>query len=489
MNSVQTTHEPPCARVYVRASLSARDDLRRRAGGSERTMTGLPNELGSALWRAFLLRFPSAKGVRQHDSELLVRLIVAATFLLILAAPCLQAQAPPVTSSLPNAGAAIGVPLNSPYGPINFSPLAAGKFSSASQSNRDNLITITYGTASAGQISCLQNLGSGTFSQPIYSQTIVWPVAAVQLLNFGTSGAPQTDSIAIANANGVAIYSFANCVATLASQIAMSNVTSISGLIGGSEQFLISCSNGLAIEDVTLSSSTCLPFPATSIVVTGALPAPYQFVGVEIVPTATQPSNNAEIAFGQIGTSGTLVSTNLTPLSGEAFLGCVFSSAVVCFSSTESNIYVQPLLAGELNNTPPSLDFSVSQDISLAEVPVAFVSGNLFGANDNGSDIELAGYDSIYQYIQNVGAATWTLQNTLVVPPDSDITGFTAGSVVPGENDAIAESAAITPNETNAENEYAIVWASTALSELATSPPMFTSAATVQFTELQAGSF
>jgi len=418
-----------------------------------------------------------------------VRFIVAATFLPILAASCLRAQAPPVTSSLPNAGAAIGVLLNGPYGPINFTPLAAGKFSSASQSNGDDIITITFGTASAGQISCLQNLGSGTFSQPINSQTILWPVAAVQLLNFGTSAAPQTDSIAIANSNGVAIYSFTNCVATLTSQVAISNVSSISGLIAGTEQFLISCSNGLAIEDVTLSSSTCLPFPANSIVVTGALPAPYQFLAVAIVPTATQPSNNPEIVFGYVGTGGTLVSTNLALLEGEAFLGCVFSPAVVCFSADENIVSVQPLLTADLNNNPPNLDFSASQNLTLAEIPVAFVSGNLFGTNDNGSDIEFAGYDSIYQYIETVGAATWTLQNTLVAPPDSAITRFTAGSVIPGETDAIAESAIVTPNETYAENEYAVVWASTALSEQETSPPTFTSASSVSFTEMQAGFF
>jgi hypothetical protein len=289
-----------------------------------------------------------------------VRFIATVTIVLILAVSCLRAQAPSVASSLPNAGAAIGALLNSPYGPVNFSPLAAGKFSSASQSNGDDLITITLGTASAGQISCLQNLGSGTFSQPIYSQTIVWPVAAVQLLNFGTSAAPQTDSIVIANSHGVAIYSFTNCVATLTSQVAISNVTSISGLIGGSEQFLISCSNGLAIEDVTLSSSACLPFPASGIVVTGALPAPYQFVGVAIVPTATQPSNNPEIVFGYVGTGGTLVSTNLALLYGDAFLGCVFSPAVVCFSADESTVSVQPLLTADLNNNPPNLDFSRS---------------------------------------------------------------------------------------------------------------------------------
>jgi hypothetical protein len=117
------------------------------------------------------------------------------------------------------------------------------------------------------------------------------------------------------------------------------------------------------------------------------------------------------------------------------------------------------------------------------------VSGNLFGTNDNGSDIEFAASDSVYQYVEDVSAATWTLQNTLVAPPDSAITGFTAGSVIPGENDAIAESAIVTPNETNTDNEYAIVWASTALSEQATSPLTFTGAATVQFTEMQAGTF
>jgi hypothetical protein len=314
-------------------------------------------------------------------------------------------------------------------------------------------------------------------------------VAAVQLLNFGTSAAPQTDSIAIANANGVAIYSFANRVAALTSQVAISDVSSISGLIAATEQFLISCSNGLAIEDVTLSSSTCLPFPASSIVVTGALPAPYQFVGVAIVPTATQPSNNPEIVFGYVGTGGTLVSTNLALLGGEAFLGCVFSPTVVCFSADENLVSAQPLLTADLNNSPPNLDFSVSQNLTLSEIPVAFVSGNLFGTNDIGSDIEFAGSDSVYQYVENAGAATWTLQSTLVAPPDSAISGFTAGSVILGENDAIAESAVVTPNETNTDNEYAIGWASAALSEQATSPPTFTSASSVSFTEMQAGSF
>jgi hypothetical protein len=418
-----------------------------------------------------------------------VRVIAAATFLLILAASCLQAQAPPITSSLPNAGAAVGVLLNSPYGPINFTPVVAGKFSSATQSNGDDLVTVTFGTAPAGQFSCMRNLGAGQFSQPILSQTITWPIAAVQLLNFGTPSSPATDSIAVANSTGVSIYSFTNCVATLTSLLGISNVSSISGLIAGTEQFLISCSNGLAIEDVTLSSFACLPFPASSIVVTGALPAPYQFVGIEIVPSDTQPSSNAQIVLGYVGTGGTLVSTNLAPLSGDAFLGCVFSSTVVCFSSTESNIFVQPLIASGLDNSPPNLDFSVSQNLSLAEVPVAFVSGNIFSANDNGSDIEFAGSDSIYQYVEDAGAATWTLQNTLLAPPDSAITGFTAGSVIPGENDAIAESGLVTPNETNTDNEYAIVWASTALSEQATSPPVFTSAATIQFTEMQAGTF
>ncbi len=318
-------------------------------------------------------------------------------------------------------------------------------------------MTVTNGTPFAGQISCLQNLGSGMFSQPINSQTIVWPVAAVQLLNFGTSAAPQTDSIAIANSNGVAIYSFANCVATLTSQIAISNVTSISGRIGGSEQFLISCSNGLAIEDVTLSSSTCLPFPASSIVVTGALPAPYQFLAVAIVPTVTQPSNNPQIVFGYVGTGGTLVSTNLALLEGEAFLGCVFSPTVVCFSANENIVSVQPLLTADLNNSPPNLAFSRSQIFTLAEVPVAFVSGNLFGANDDGSDIEFAGNDSIYQYVENVGASTWTLRNTLVAPPDSVITGFTSDSIIPNETDAIAESGIGLPNGTNTNNEHAIV--------------------------------
>ncbi len=89
----------------------------------ESSATGLPNELRSALWRVFLLRFPPSKRISQYDVEVLVRFIVAATFLLMLAAPCLQAQAPPVTSSLPDAGAAIGALRNSPYGPINFSRL------------------------------------------------------------------------------------------------------------------------------------------------------------------------------------------------------------------------------------------------------------------------------------------------------------------------------------------------------------------------------
>jgi hypothetical protein len=418
-----------------------------------------------------------------------MRFVATATILLTLAAACLRAQAPTITSSLPNAGAAVGVLLNSPYGPINFTPVAAGKFSSASQGNGGDLITITFGTAPAGQFSCLQNLGSGEFSQPILSQTITWPMAAIQLLNFGTPSSPATDSIVVANSTGVSVYSFTNCVASLVSQIAISNVTSISGLIAGTELFLISCSNGLAIEDATLSSSTCLPFPASSFVVTGALPAPYQFVGVAIVPAATQPSNNPEITFGYVGTGGTLVSTNLAQLYGEAFLGCVFSPAVVCFSADENMVSVQPLLASNLNNSPPNLDFSRSQILSLAEIPQAFVSGNLFGTNDDGADIEFAGGDSVYQYVEDVGAATWTLQDTLVAPPDSAITGFTSGSIIPNETDVIAESGVVTPNGTNTDNEYAIVWASTALNEQATSPPAFTSASSVSFVEMQAGSF
>ena len=262
-----------------------------------------------------------------------MRFIAAAAIVLILAAPCLQAQEPAVTSSLPNAGAAVGVLLNSPYGKINFSPIAAGKFSSTSQSNGADLVTITFGTPFAGQFSCLQNLGSGEFSQPVLSQTITWPVAAVETLNFGTTAAPETDSIVVANAAGVTIYSFSNCVASVSSQIAMSNVTSISGLVAGSQQFLISCSNGVAVEDVTLSASTCEPFPTNSIFITGPFPPPFQFAGVQIVPT-TSSQNNAVIALGYIAGNGSLVATNTTQLSGQQFLGCVFTPSVVCFSAT-----------------------------------------------------------------------------------------------------------------------------------------------------------
>jgi hypothetical protein len=106
-----------------------------------------------------------------------------------------------------------------------------------------------------------------------------------------------------------------------------------------------------------------------------------------------------------------------------------------------------------------------------------------------GSILEFAGSDSIYQYVEDAGAQTWTQQGTLAALPDSILTGFTTGSVIPGENDAIAESGIVTPNETNTNNENAVVWASTALSEQATSPPTITSAATVSFTEMQAGSF
>jgi len=403
-------------------------------------------------------------------------------FALLFVSQIAMAQTSPVVSSLPNAGAAVGVVLNN--GQVNFSVLFVDKFSSPNQSNGDDILTITFGAPFSGLLSCLQNLGSGQFAQPVLSQTITWPVYAAQVLY------PATGTVlVISNATNVTAYSFSNCVATQISQVAIANVNSISDFIPGSQNFLVSCNGtGVAVETVALSNSACSPFPTSNIVVTGAFPSPYQFAGVQIVP-----SGNAEISLGSIASDGTIVSypaALTSPLTGSQFLGCVFpSSGVVCFSANGSAVYVQPLLTDDLGNNPPSLAFTTTQIFDVPESPQMMLSGNLLGSNDGGVDIAFLGSDSVFQYGQNAGEQTWALLSTLVAPAGSDLTGFAVGSLVSGEIDPVTESGLIKSNLTNTNNESAVVWSSVPASEENTSAAQITSPGTMSCTVGTACSF
>jgi len=383
------------------------------------------------------------------------------------------AQSPSIVSTVLNNGAAIGVGAIA-GSPTNFTPLVAGHFTSASQ----NLVDVAV-MDFQGNFECLGNAGGGTLNPIVVSSVgVVWPVSSIQVLNFGTTDSPATDSIVVITSAGlVTIFSTANCQFTQTAQVSLPGATSVSQFLPGTQTFFVPCTGGIAVEDAALNSTTCQPTTSGNVVL-GAFPDGFNIAVV--TPGTGEPGPN-ETAVLSLGTysAGTFSWLAPYPLEGTTFLGTLFLSNGIEFVSQgggaggpQGDLYIQELL---VSSALPEDTISVNT-IQIVNLPSAAI-----GMSFSNGVLAFGGGTNVTLFTQNSGELDWTQQETLTA--SDDISGFAAGTLVSsGETDYVGEFG-------NSVDQSANIFASIAFSELGTAAPAITSAATTTFTETQAGSF